>query len=118
MIKNQQELYLETKSLEGNINRMCVTDNAEELEKMKAWAISRIERIFQFNSQRILEKQDATPFKVRIYSHYGDHIRTERKATLQECVDIWNERCDEGFPAPTIWKYNEELKDYERVMGY
>ena len=36
-------------ALKGNINRMCVTHDIAELEKMRAWAIYRIEEIYRMN---------------------------------------------------------------------
>lgn len=50
-------IYNEENSLQGNINRMCVTDNMDELVKMKDFAIYRIERIFNINYNRLTESE-------------------------------------------------------------
>ena len=56
-IMTRNELYLECDLLKGNINRMCVTDNFEELDKMELVAIERIRRIFDYNFKRLSEKE-------------------------------------------------------------
>jgi hypothetical protein len=40
-----KEFRFEVDSLQGNINRMCVTDSTEELSSMRNWAHSRINLI-------------------------------------------------------------------------
>ena len=40
-------LHWEVDSLQGNINRMCVTDDEKELLSMHEWALKRVERIFE-----------------------------------------------------------------------
>ena len=54
----QQELYNEVDMLEGNINRMCVTDDIKELCNMIEYARVRIERIYQYNKERLLGKEE------------------------------------------------------------
>ena len=39
--------------LNEHINRMCVTDDVEELKKMKKWSIYCIEKIYDFNYKEI-----------------------------------------------------------------
>ena len=58
MLKSNQELYNECDMLEGNINRMCVTDNFKELSDMRYFALLRIMKIYDFNFRRLelLEK--------------------------------------------------------------
>lgn len=53
-------IHIEKDMLEGNINRMCVTDDMNELLSMKNFAIRRIERIFQVNYERLTESEDET----------------------------------------------------------
>lgn len=121
MIKSHTELMQETDLLQGNINRMCVTEDEEELKNMKDWAHKRIDKIFDYTYQKIVAKhaiKDKKRFKVHIYSHFGQHIKTVYKETMRECINIWNQRCDEGFPKPTIWEYDDEQKNYIRVLGY
>lgn len=53
-------IHTEKDMLEGNINRMCVTDDMNELLSMKNFAIRRIEHIFQVNYERLTESEDET----------------------------------------------------------
>lgn len=53
----KQELYNECDLLTGNINRMCVTDSLEELDKMKEFAEKRIKKIYNYNLQRFNKKE-------------------------------------------------------------
>ena len=41
--------------LQGNINRMCVTHDMEELNDMRTWAYNAIIEIFEMNYARINE---------------------------------------------------------------
>lgn len=41
--------------LQGNINRMCVTDSRDELRSMYAWANIRLNEIFRLNEERLKE---------------------------------------------------------------
>lgn len=49
----RQELYDEIGMLNGNVNRMCVTDIIDELNSMKEWAEKRIKKLFESNLSRI-----------------------------------------------------------------
>lgn len=49
----RQELMNECDMLRGNINRMMVTDNEEELLKQFAWAHRRLGELFWENRSRI-----------------------------------------------------------------
>lgn len=40
-----------------HINRMCVTDDVEELKNMKKWSIYCIEKIFDFNYKRLCKSE-------------------------------------------------------------
>lgn len=51
-------IYNEKDMLEGNINRMCVTDDMDELLSMKNFAMKRIERIFQVNYERLTAESE------------------------------------------------------------
>lgn len=52
-----KEFRFEVDSLQGNINRMCVTDSTEELSSMRNWAHSRINLIYEMRALQI--KSDA-----------------------------------------------------------
>ena len=39
--------------LQGNINRMCVTDSRDELRSMYAWANIRLNEIYRMNDERL-----------------------------------------------------------------
>ena len=51
--KKHKDLMIECDMLQGNINRMMVTDDAEELLKMFAFAHKRLGNIFWGNQRRI-----------------------------------------------------------------
>lgn len=57
-IKTKQELFNEIDMLKGNISRMCVTDNLIELYDMTIWAQKRIENIYDYNKQRLMNKEN------------------------------------------------------------
>lgn len=52
---DRRKLKNELDMLQGNINRMCVTDDEEELLSMQEWAKTRIDRIYSLNKQRLEE---------------------------------------------------------------
>lgn len=56
MIDNKQELYSQRELLNGNLNRMCVTDDMDELEDMLVFAEFRMKQIFFYNKRRIESK--------------------------------------------------------------
>lgn len=51
--KEHKDLMIECDMLQGNINRMMVTDDAEELLRMFAFAHKRLGKIFWANQIRI-----------------------------------------------------------------
>lgn len=51
--KLRKELYNETDMLQGNINRMCVTDDVKELISMFKVVSKRIDKIFELNYERL-----------------------------------------------------------------
>lgn len=53
---NYQEMRNEKDMLEGNINRMFVTDNIDELCSMYILAKERLDTLFRENCKRIIEK--------------------------------------------------------------
>lgn len=57
-IKTKQELDIEIDMLKGNINRMCVSDSIVELYDMTIWAQKRIENIYDYNKQRLMNKEN------------------------------------------------------------
>jgi len=52
-IKNQQQLRNETNMLDGNVSRMCLTDDKNELNSMFEWALHRLNEIYKYNLDRI-----------------------------------------------------------------
>ncbi|GHV41302.1 hypothetical protein FACS189490_07920 [Clostridia bacterium] len=50
---NYNEFRNEVDALQGNINRMCVTNNLHELVSMRDWADRRIDKIYSFLADRI-----------------------------------------------------------------
>lgn len=53
MITNYNELDNEINMLKGNINRICVSDDYEELERMYMYAKIRLDEIYDYNLSRI-----------------------------------------------------------------
>lgn len=58
-IKSREELYAELDMLQGNINRICVSDNKTEISSMYQFALARLEEIMKYNMLRVIrdEKQ-------------------------------------------------------------
>jgi len=59
--KNANEEHL--LMIKGNINRLEICDNFDELDDMYRWAIHRLRRIYEYNRARIellLENQEDT----------------------------------------------------------
>lgn len=54
-----QEMINERDMMDGNINRMFVTDNIEELCSMYIFAQERLEILFKENCKRIIRQNDA-----------------------------------------------------------
>jgi len=42
--------------LQGNINRMCVTREEKELERMRDWAKRRIDKIYDIRKEELQKK--------------------------------------------------------------
>ena len=53
MIDDYRELNVEIDMLHGNINRICLTDNIVELNKMLYYAELRLKLIYEYNEKRI-----------------------------------------------------------------
>lgn len=51
-----QKIQIEEDMLKGNINRMCITDDLNELESMAEYAKKRIDKILQINYGRLTEE--------------------------------------------------------------
>ena len=49
-----KEMNYEYDSLIGNINRMCVTDDLSEMIDMYEYAEKRLDKIYQYNKDRLL----------------------------------------------------------------
>jgi len=52
----RKELNIEIDMLKGNINRMCVTKDKDELDSMLEYAQTRIFRIYEYNLQKLLKE--------------------------------------------------------------
>ncbi len=50
-------IHNESDMLEGNINRMFLTDDMNELNRMYGFAITRILRIYEYHNERIRQLQ-------------------------------------------------------------
>ena len=42
--------------LRGNLNRMCVTDDVQELDKMREWALMRIDKIYNTKLEILMQE--------------------------------------------------------------
>lgn len=58
----KQEIFKEYDLLKGNINRMFVTNNCEEFQRMYEFAQKRLERIYDYNYHRLVDEE--LPFKL------------------------------------------------------
>lgn len=56
VIYNRKELTIEVDMLKGNINRMCVTDDPDELREMVYYARQRLDAIYTYNMTRVMCK--------------------------------------------------------------
>ena len=56
LIQTRQESHNVADALQGNINRMCLTKDKNELELMLSFAIRRVVAIYDYNSQRLYEE--------------------------------------------------------------
>ena len=54
----QQAMNIEYDNLKGNINRMCVTNNLSEMLDMYEYAQKRLDKIYQYNKDRLLGKEN------------------------------------------------------------
>ena len=54
----RHDFRIEIDMLDGNISRMCLTVDEEELCSMRDWAKRRIDRIFDFNQKRIRNESE------------------------------------------------------------
>ncbi len=51
---SREEIFFESDMLKGNISRMFVTDDPEELEQMHEFSKKRLEIIYKHNYERLL----------------------------------------------------------------
>lgn len=54
---NLKEVFNECDMLKGNINRMCVTDDLEELLNVYTYAKCRLDSVFNANYFRLKEEE-------------------------------------------------------------
>lgn len=57
MIRNREEMLGEVDMLRGNINRICVSDDVEEISQMYHYALTRLEEIMKYNVRRVVERK-------------------------------------------------------------
>lgn len=57
IIRNREEMLGEVDMLRGNINRICVSDNVEEISQMYHYALTRLEEVMKYNVRRIVERK-------------------------------------------------------------
>lgn len=57
MVTNRNELVVQYEMLKGNINRMCVTDDIDELERIFIFAKNRLEEIYQYNKSNLMREE-------------------------------------------------------------
>lgn len=55
--QKHRETMNEVDMLRGNINRMCVTDDLDELDRMLTVAMCRLSNLYTVNRERILEQK-------------------------------------------------------------
>ena len=53
MIKTYAEADNERRMLDGNVNRMKLATDLTELESMHAWAVKRVDRMYQFYAEEL-----------------------------------------------------------------
>lgn len=56
-IRNREEMLGEVDMLRGNINRICVSDNVEEISQMYHHALMRLEELMKYNVRRVVERK-------------------------------------------------------------
>lgn len=56
-LKTRQEAFNERDMLDGNINRMFVSDDKQEVQTMYNFARVRLEQIFLYNLDRISQRE-------------------------------------------------------------
>jgi hypothetical protein len=61
MLKDYNELKNERDSLDGNLNRMCVTDEESELESKHQWVLRRVQSIYEYNVARVSKSRENVP---------------------------------------------------------
>lgn len=54
---DKRALENELRLITGDINRMCITDDDEELVNAQQWAKRHIDRIYEHNRQRLREAE-------------------------------------------------------------
>lgn len=57
IIKNREEMLGEVDMLRGNINRICVSNDVEEISKMYHFALMRLEEIMKYSVRRVVERK-------------------------------------------------------------
>ena len=58
---DMKKIYFLTDSLKGNVSRMCVCEDFQELVSMREWAIKRINAIYSLNEERLKQEGRQAP---------------------------------------------------------
>ena len=56
-IRNHEEMLGEVDMLKGNINRICVSKDVEEISQMYHFALMRLEELMKYNVRRVVERK-------------------------------------------------------------
>lgn len=59
-IRNHEEMLGEVDMLKGNINRVCISKDVEEISQMYHFALMRLEEIMKYNVRRVVERKKNT----------------------------------------------------------
>ena len=57
IIRNREEMLGEIDMLRGNINRICVSNDVEEISQMYHCALMRLEELMKYNVRRVVERK-------------------------------------------------------------
>lgn len=92
MLKNYDDLSNEINMLKGNINRMCVTSETDELERMYDFAKRRLDEIYTYNKSRVEEiKPEEKREKVRcnwcFWVGFEDELIVENEEICPKCKE-------------------------------
>ena len=56
---NKNDINFECDMLKGNINRLFLSDDIDELQSMFSWADKRLKLIYEYNLKRLNDKTNS-----------------------------------------------------------